>query len=65
MAALVIDIPSTEMDQIREKAQKLGIDVESFVHFGIFDILQTPDDEAKELAERLFVKNHDVLKRLA
>ena len=65
MAAMVIDIQPSEMEQIQERAEMIGADAESVVQLAISDLLLKTDDEVKELAEYLFKKNLEVLKRLA
>jgi hypothetical protein len=65
MAAMTIDIPTSEMEQIRKRAEMVGMDNESIVQMAILDLLQKTDEDLKNLAEYLFKKNLEVLKRLA
>jgi hypothetical protein len=65
MAAMVLDIPNPEMEQIQERAEMIGMDNESVVQMAILDLLQKTDEDFKSLAEYLFNKNLEVLKRLA
>jgi len=62
---MVLDIPNPEMEQIQERAEMIGMDNESVVQMAILDLLQKTDEDFKSLAEYLFNKNLEVLKRLA
>ncbi len=65
---MVIDIQPSEMEQIQEKAHKLGVDAESIVHFALNDFLhKTVENESDfdAIIEYVVRKNAELYKRLA
>lgn len=65
MAAMVIDIQPSEMEQIQERAEKLGVDAETIVMMAISNFLPKSDEEIQKIMRDSIRRHENALKRLA
>ncbi len=62
---MVIDIQPSEMEQIQERAEKLGVDAETIVMMAISNFLPKSDEEIQKIMRDSIRRHENALKRLA
>ncbi|MFT3767842.1 MAG: hypothetical protein QM820_20520 [Minicystis sp.] len=60
-----IDLSTTQVEQLRERAKSLGVRPEELARAAVADLLNHPGEEFLEAAEAVLQKNHELYKRLA
>ncbi|HMO58247.1 MAG TPA: ribbon-helix-helix protein, CopG family [Roseiflexaceae bacterium] len=65
MTALTIEITDDRMEQLKEKAAKLGITPEELVRAGIEELLMQSDMSLKAAIDHVLTKNTELYRRLS
>ena len=61
---LKIELNEQEVSRLRAQAQELGVTPEQLAHGVLVDLLAEPDDEFRDIAERVIAENHELYTRL-
>ena len=62
---IAIDLSPSQADQLHERAKSLGVQPEELARAAVADLLTSPDEGFRALAEHVLQKNHELYKRLA
>lgn len=62
---IAIDLSTTQVEQLRERAKSLGIQPEELARAAVADLLTNPGEEFLAAAEAVLEKHHELYKRLA
>lgn len=62
---IAIDLSPQQADQLRERAKSLGVHPEELARAAVADLLSSPDEEFRGLAETMLRENHELYKRWA
>jgi len=65
MATITVEIDDSKATILREKAKKLGLELEQFVLATIEDLLGQPEVDFRAAMERVLSKNKVLYERLA
>lgn len=65
MSSLPIQLSEAQLEQLRQKADGLGITPEALVKAAVLELLTEPDDQFKNLAQDLLERNSELYRRLA
>ena len=63
--AITIDLPESQMEDIRQLAERLGVRAEDLVCAVVADQLSKPKDDFEAAAERILEKNRELYQRLS
>ena len=62
---IAIDLSPTQADQLRERAKSLGVHPEELARAAVADLLSSPDEDFRAVAEQVLRENHELYERLA
>ena len=62
---VAIELPPAQEQQLRARAERLGLTPEDLARAAICDLLATPDEEFQAVSARVLAKNKELYKRLA
>lgn len=65
MSDITVTVSDTQLDQLKEKAARLGITVGDLVLLSIEEVLSRPDEAFRQTAEYVLQKNAELYRRLA
>ena len=62
---LTIDLSPVQAELLRKEAGRLGLAPEELARAALADLLATPDEDFRAVAERVIRKNEELYRRLA
>ena len=62
---LSIDLSPAQAERLRLEAERLGLTPEDLARAAIADLLATPGEDFRAVAERVLKKNEELYRRLA
>ncbi|GEM_PF-3270325 len=65
MTALNIEISEQDLQQLRERAEQLGLSIHDLARASILDLIRTRDADFEAAAARVLEKNAELYRRLA
>ena len=65
MSEITVTLLDTQMTQLKEKADRLGITLKDLVLLSIEEILSRPDEDFLKAADYVIHKNAELYRRLA
>ncbi len=63
--SLLVDLNDTQMQQLREKAQLLGLSAEELIKAVVSDLLSHTEEDFAEASKRVLSKNQELYERLS
>jgi hypothetical protein len=63
--ALSIQVTEEHLEDLKDKAARLGVSVEDLARAGVLDLIRRPDDAFESAAARVLDKNSELYRRLA
>jgi hypothetical protein len=62
---IAFDLSPSQADQLRERAKSLGVQPEELARAAVADLLTSPDEGFRAVAEQVLQKNRQLYTRLA
>lgn len=65
MMKVAFELPPAQAEKLNQEAERLGVPAAELARAAVSDLLATPDEEFRVVAQRVLQKNQELYRRLA
>jgi antitoxin FitA len=65
MSTITVQLPEDRIEQLKERATRLGVSLEDLIRVSVEELLSLPDEQFEQAADHVLKKNAELYKRLA
>jgi len=62
---IAFELPPAQAEKLNQEAERLGVPAAELARAAVSDLLATPDEEFRVVAQRVVQKNQELYRRLA
>lgn len=62
---VAFELPPAQAEKLNQEAERLGVPAAELARAAVSDLLATPDEEFRVVAQRVLQKNEELYRRLA
>lgn len=62
---ITFELPPAQAEKLNQEAERLGVPATELARAAVSDLLATPDEEFRVVAQRVVQKNQELYRRLA
>ncbi len=62
---VAFELPPAQAEKLSQEAERLGVPAAELARAAVSDLLATPDDDFRAVAQRVLRKNQELYRRLA
>lgn len=62
---VAFELPPAQAEKLNQEAERLGVPAAELARAAVSDLLATPDEEFRVVAQRVLQKNQELYRRLA